>query len=397
MSWSFHSWQCWRCLQPWRTATCGCFRILAVFASFVAQAHVGLIPTVAGTVLTSFVLAMTSSSRSGLRASAIWPQAMALSFLAMWALPAIEQVTGTPGNVTSILNDFIGPNAPAKPPDRFIHTWADMLFGVLQAHFQVPRGWLLKPSLSEWSSILALALMAALGLAALHEIRRRRRFHFCLAVISLVASAVACWSVSRIRIGVADHDVFWMSALGVVDLGIVVGTWVDLPLTPAASRRLIAGVTIAFAVVSIALVSRELLASERGSHQTTGEPEIIENLTRQLTNALQTAGIGRPLFHIDHSAWGIAAGVLLQLKKDGQAFAVDKSWLTIYEAPLASTGDEDAELSIGTALPHWSTVVQHNDTQTLAEYNGVFIDAFNFGRRSTAVGAHTDQPRRSFR
>jgi hypothetical protein len=322
---------------------------------------------------------------------------MALSFLAMWTLPAIEQVTGTPGNVTSIVNDFVGPNAPTKPPDRFIHTWADTLFGVFQPHFQVPRGWLLKPSLSEWSSILALALITALGLAALHEIRRRRRFHFCLALISLVASAVACWSVSRIRIGVADHDVFWISALGVVDLGIVLGTWVDLPLTPVASRRLIMGVTMTFAAASIVFVSTELLASERGAHRITGEPEIVQNLTQQLTHGLQKAGINKPLVNIDRSAWGIAAGVLLQLKKDGQAFAVDRSWLSIYEAPLASTGDEDAEISIGTTLSHWSTVVQHNDAHTLAEYSGVFIDAFNRGRRSTSARVHTDQPTPSFR
>jgi hypothetical protein len=166
--------------------------ILAIFASFVAQAHVGLIPAVAGTVLTSLELALTSPSRSSLREWVFWLQAMVWSLLAIWALPLIEQLTGTPGNFTSMVREFVGPNAAGKPPDRFIHTWADMLFGVFRPNFGVPRGWLLKPSLSEWSGILALALVAALGIAAVREMQQRRRFHSSFAIIALVASPLAC-------------------------------------------------------------------------------------------------------------------------------------------------------------------------------------------------------------
>jgi hypothetical protein len=355
--------------------------ILAIFASFVAQAHVGLIPTVAGTVLTSLVLAVTSPSRSSLREWVFWLQAMVWSLLAIWALPLVEQLTGTPGNFTSMVREFVGPNAVGKPPDRFIHTWADMLFGVFRPNFSVPRGWLLKPSLSEWSSVVAVALITALGVAAAREMQQRRRFHSSFAIIALVASALACWSVSRIHAGVADHEVFWISALGVIDLGIVLGTWVDLPLTPIVSRRLTGGVAFAFALASLALAFRELRAVERQAHQVTGEPEIVKSLTRQLTAALQKEGIKKPRFDFDRAAWGIGAGVLLQLRKDGQPFTVDQSLLTIFESPLAPTGNEDGELSIGGDLSHWSAIVRHDDAVTLAQHDGVFIDAFNLTRK----------------
>jgi hypothetical protein len=125
--------------------------------------------------------------------------------------------------------------------------------------------------------------------------QQRRRFHFSFALIALVASVLACWSVSRIHVGVADHEVFWISALGVIDLGIVLGTWVDLPLTPAVSQRLTGGVTVAFVIASLAFGFREVRAVERQAHQVTGEePEIVESLTHQLTTALQKEGIKKP-------------------------------------------------------------------------------------------------------
>jgi hypothetical protein len=60
-----------------------------------------------------------------------------------------------------------------------------------------------------------------------------------------------------------------------------------------------------------------------------------------------TAGVRRPLLHIEPQIWPIAAGALLLVDKKGIHFAVDDQWSTMFGEKFERNGREDGELTIG--------------------------------------------------
>jgi hypothetical protein len=161
---------------------------------------------------------------SGGRASS-WRTALAVAALVLavvWALPLHEQLTATPrGNMSELWDFFVRQQRGRQPLSSAVSAWSDMLVGVLRPDFHVAHGLPFVESRAgwaEWPSILQLMAVAAFCADGL---RRQRAFDGALGGLLLIASAVSLWSATRIEDRIFDHDVFWIVAVGMMNLAVL--------------------------------------------------------------------------------------------------------------------------------------------------------------------------------
>ena len=78
---------------------------------------------------------------------------------------------------------------------------------------------------------------------------------------------------------------------------------------------------------------------------------IVEDIWRSLPAALDSHELnGRPLLvDMDQRAWGVAAGLVLQLYQAGVTVRVPEEWVFLFGDPLASATDEHLALTIADA------------------------------------------------
>jgi len=93
-----------------------------------------------------------------------------------------------------------------------------------------------------------------------------------------------------------------------------------------------------------------LALSHAMNRRRTLEDHAVDVMTDQIRHRLSTARALRPLFRIDPALWPIAAGALLQLRKDGVAFAVDDRWTMMFGEAFEANGREDVQLAITGSL-----------------------------------------------
>ena len=72
----------------------------------------------------------------------------------------------------------------------------------------------------------------------------------------------------------------------------------------------------------------------------------VDILTEQIERYVQKAHVERPLFHIEHAVWPIAAGALLQVDEASMPFAVDDRWTPMFGEWFSVRGNEDGEATI---------------------------------------------------
>ena len=82
----------------------------------------------------------------------------------------------------------------------------------------------------------------------------------------------------------------------------------------------------------------------------------IDTRDHNLTNKCIAEG-ENPLDHItlvrfDQDAWGMVAGVVLQLQKAGVSVAVEDDWMAMYTPAFAAAGRESLEIAIVGGAEH---------------------------------------------
>ena len=165
-----------------------------------------------------------------------------------------------------------------------------------------------------------------------------------------MSSLIAFVATTRIQGHIADHEVFWMSALGVLNVSLVVGAAAtaigDAARTRPAQRPLAVtvGCVCMFLVAAISGVREMRNVLERSSQS--ADDRAVDALVVAVHQSLSDTGARRPLFAIEPSAWYTAAGALLQIDKAGIPFAVDDRWTTMFGESFAPTGREDARWTI---------------------------------------------------
>jgi hypothetical protein len=72
--------------------------------------------------------------------------------------------------------------------------------------------------------ILSLLQLLALAVIAVWAARTGHKAFGWLAALALLASLVALWSVTRIQERIMDHEVFWLTAISSLNLGVILGS-----------------------------------------------------------------------------------------------------------------------------------------------------------------------------
>ena len=313
---------------------------LVAIGSFLVQTHLALTPIVVVLGATAVV-----AGRRSLRG--VWTTAGALAF-ALWLPPLIEQLRHSPGNMTAIAAFFGSNSSPGQPVMTAVGAWAAALTSVLRPDFIVAWGFDVLPPRSSAPLVLAIMQVIALACTAAWA-RRRNAFALWLSMMCLTATCVSLLATTRIRDQIVDHEIFWMSALGALNAGVIAGV-----LAAAASGALRPRVLIGRAATSTVCVAAVVVVAAVGlmgmrhalQRTRTTDDHSVDVVADEIERHMADAHARRPMIHIEAAVWPIAAGALLRIDKENVRFAVDDRWKTMFGEGFVASGREDLSLTI---------------------------------------------------
>jgi hypothetical protein len=329
----------------------------AVFASLAAQTHVALLPV---------ALASGAAALIGFAAMTVWSaqrrhlpvdaRSMALALaltdvtvLALWAPTLVEQLTSDSGNLGLIWKYFVEQSHQTPPIAIAVSAWADMLTGPLRPDFYLAQGWRFVESPVLWAEAVAGLQVCGLVAACWYAWRDRRQFDAALSGLLLVASSIALWSATRIDGDIYDHAVFWIAIIGALNIAVCVSLAARLVLGAATGNhaRTTADM-VAVLAVAVALLAGggSLHAAVARAAAPSEESRAAADMATALRAMIIDRGLQRPLIRFDQDAWGMAAGVVLDLQRTGVAVAVEDDWLAMYTPAFRATGHEPADIAL---------------------------------------------------
>jgi len=318
--------------------------LVVAAGSFVVQSDVAVVPVVAAVSLVALI-AFAKQSRFSNRQLAA---AVAIALLA-WSVPLVEQVTATAaaGNAAALVRFFTTPRA-AQPLAASFGAWSVAMATPLRGLFHP----ILPPSGNGVADATSFDLAAASALliaaAAVTALAVRRGWHEAawLGAIGTLAAVVSFASITRIDGPITDHQVFWMSIVGVVEVAAVLVVLAGPAFEARGSSGAAAVVLVTMlSVASIAALIQMNRARQGSAPATEFLPSIV-NFGESIRRYVEVSGARRPLVRIDQQQWGIAAGILLQLHRLGVPFYVEDSWASMFPKRYRETGTEDVELTI---------------------------------------------------
>lgn len=317
--------------------------LFALLASFAIQTHLAVLPAVAAAAMVA-ALSLGWSRPSGFARPAI--AALVVTAL-LWLLPMVEQLSHPDGNLSRLVRFFLAAH-PSQPFKTAAAAWADAITAVGRPDVVVPVGIPLVQPAFAWTRAIAALAVPALVAAAWWAQRNGRRFHAALSAICAMACVLALWSATRIPEDILDHEVFWMSAVGLLAATAIVAN----ALTFLRNRHVAAAAAAVFLAGWTIAGFSELKAVTGRSHRITGGDETVRDGASEIRAGLARAGAKKPFIRIDQYVWGDAAGIVLQLRKAGVPLALEDDWAWMFDDALAARGDEDAEVSISGGPVH---------------------------------------------
>ena len=303
---------------------------LVLTGSFLVQTHIAMALPVA-----LLMIAACVAQRGAVAAG--WRAAAGIG-LAVWLPVIVEQATHHPGNITRIVAFFAQASAAQTIRDAAA-AWSAALTGAFRPGFVVALGFDLRPVDGTWPLVWSGSALALLAAAAGRARRQRNGFAMWLAVMCALTSAIALVAATRIRGRIVDHEVFWISAVGVIDAAAIAGAF-GRPNGRGRTAPLIAAASVVFAAAIGVGGMRRAIARPR-----TVDDHSVDVLARSIEQYV-ASGVRRPLIHIEQQIWPIAAGALLLADKQGIAFAVDDQWRAMFGEAFARNGREDGEVTI---------------------------------------------------
>ncbi|HEX7137949.1 MAG TPA: hypothetical protein VF219_08895, partial [Vicinamibacterales bacterium] len=210
--------------------------------------------------------------------------------------------------------------------------------------FHVPLGALYIPDGGSFVPVVAIGIVGMVVALAL-ICGRQARFEAWLLLMCAAAATVAFLATTRIQGDIVDHEIFWMSGIGVLVVSAVAGSATALTGHGRRAVRVAptAGVLAWFAVAFVGAEGmRHVLERRR-----TLDDHAVDVLFEQIETYRATSGVRKPRFEIEPPVWPVAAGALLQIDKTGMPFAVGERWAPMFGERFAATGREDGAAMIG--------------------------------------------------
>ena len=352
-----------------------------VFATFVTQTHVGLAPVVlvvsAGVILSiadRFVRSQAVTERAHIRNAFALSAALAL---VLWSLPLFDVFVHQGGNLGAIWRFFASESHRTQPAGDAYRIWAAVFGAWPTAAFTLATGVPQVVSRAAWLQLWSVGQLALLLVVAAWSAASGRRMRASISVLLFLTALVAMWSVSRIEETVMDHEVFWMSAIGLLTTVVVFDALVVTAFASQVATRFAAGlaaVTCALVVIGIAAIGLVNLRANR-DRWSAGRPEgvAIVAMSGELERTARARQWTRPLFLFDQVAWEDAAGVLLQLQKAGIDFAVERDWLPMYTRASEPSGHETPIIALSGPARH-ATLLAVAGVTPIAAHGALFAD-----------------------
>jgi hypothetical protein len=327
---------------------------LVVVASFMVQSHIGYATVTAaiGGIAALTLAWRTASGRVRIsRRTLGWSAGLSLAAAGiLWAAPLYEQFRSPDGNLGAICRFFLaGTPQPRSWIDAFT-LFANQLVGPLTPGWELTMG---EASAAASAITIAstVAELAALSAAAVMLTRRRRMFEASFAWLCLAASAAGV-AAARLVVGpVGDYLIFWISALGMLNLAVIASAWAGGRLADRPAVRAFTAAWLAAVVLATASVGAVRLQSK---HASDARNTTVRSLASDIDGYCREHLIERPLLSFDWDAWQEATGILLQFYKSKRAIAVPDDMNYLVGLPFARTGGEAAEFYLmprGAALP----------------------------------------------
>jgi hypothetical protein len=292
-------------------------------------------------------------------------------------LPLAEQFTRTPGNISQLWTFFVSESHPGQRFARAFSAWSDMLVGLVRPDFVVASGIRFRESPIRWVEALALLQMLGLMATIALAVKARRGFVASLATLLLLVSLLTLWSATRIEGAIFDHEVFWISAVGVLNIALVVtlAGWLlerRLPF-PLTSASVAATFCWALFAVCAALGLSNLRKEVASSSHPSPESERVATLATELESYFNREHIVRPLIRIDQDAWPLAAGVITRLQKKDVPVAVEDDWIPMFTPEFSATGRETVVLAINAKPEHVRSLGKPGDEVVFEHDPLVFV------------------------
>lgn len=369
----------------------GVIPLCVVLASFALQTHIVTLPLVA----IAIGVLVVGAIRNGPDQAATLRRAVNRTFgsvLLLWMLPLVEQVMPHGGNLTQMWRFAGAPSANVTPAVAF-DAWADMLSAPLRSGLALPRGVTLPYRAAAFAAIAAIGETLLLMAVAWWAHRNRRRFHMWIAVELFLVSLAALWAVARIPDNVQDHQVFWIAAVGLLNIVAIVAVPIGMisrhngqkwyrgqKWDPALAGLPVTGLRLAAAICVVLIAAmavsgvRELRrVADRSRAMTRGDIR-TDHATRAVEAEIARTGSRRPKVLIDVRAWETAAGVILQLRRKGMTLAVEPGLERMLSGTAAADGTEDLEITFCGGPCHERLTARPDNTVVLFG-DGLAIDA----------------------
>ncbi len=348
-----------------------------IVGSFVAQTHLGFAPMVgalSAIALASLVLQRREADRS--LASILIASGCVL--MAAWLLPVSDAVSRRGGNLGALWRFFVTGAGPGHGFREALFNWSYGITGPLRPDFALAWGGHFEMRNLWWIVPCAVAQVVLLAEIARRDLKAGRRFDGWLALSTLAASCIGLWALTRVRDDILDHEIFWLAALGAINLAVIGAAG----LRAIWSTRLIrwnpgARVAMTGCVVVMLL---GLYAGVRDLRDLTAfelrrqERSTIVATYESIRDYVRGEDIRKPLITIDSPLWSHAAGVVLRLQQDGTPVALSDEWLPMFTRAYAATGAEDAVVSIGREGLHVERSARPGNV-VVFERRGVYVDA----------------------
>jgi len=352
-----------------------------VVGSFEIQTHVGTAPATVAVVGGAFVLRVVLDRLAARRTGWgprpdgrwKWPLSAAGAVLTvvMWIPPLVDEVTGNPGNLTALFRFFThnGPSRGYRAALSALGRFVDPLefpkltgFGGLD--------------LSATSNLqIAVAITFAVLCAGLAFMgwRARDRFALGLGVVLVLAMGAVTLSIRDIAGPVYFYLLMWVTTLpvalllGALTFGLAHPPQAHLRVPRTA--RLVTGAAGAALLVILAV-------AQTASFLTLQPDEPLTQHLDQLTAGTESALAAHPSDPVvvepsGLQVWPTAAGIGLQLLKDGHPIRVAPNWVFMFGKQSRLQGDEQWAVVVVLAADAPS-YERSNPDATLAGTNGVY-------------------------
>lgn len=335
---------------------------IVLVASFLMQTHVSTAPTVAlvvgaalATALVYKPLSHAERASAPARSVAWWMNVSVWLLVLLWLPPLTEQLTGQPGNLSKLFAFFVTPS-PGQPWSVAARAWADTIASIVSPTFGIPVGWALDVRGGGWSIAIAVAQVAALLGAGRWAIGRGERFEAALCMLGALASVASLWSITQITTTIGDYMVFWISIVGTINWAVLVGVVLSRVAEIGISRhrRLVMQATGLVSATAMMLLLIQGASQVKRGRDRALEPPVadarhVQIVSEALERDMREHGRRRPLMVISDTVWGEAAGVVLQLSKQGIHVVVQKELGWLYGEAMTPTGEEDSVFYIADA------------------------------------------------